>query len=715
MASKTKKTVTGALAASRRQHALYKTLAAIWTLRLAFATPLERHVWRSLCTDEVGHFLGVQDVFEDLDDEPLRTFPVREAKRTLRNRLAELEGEPPELDATCLGRNIGWLARKLELPPAAQRVLAYVVLRRAVSIFSTALETLEFDCMVHRLDEALACMLGVPVTRLKAALSPDSALVQSGLVKPASSAAACFEDQLEIPHGLWDVLMRRHDNVDALLQSFFREASPAHLGEEDFGHLAADLGLIGNYLRKARRRKVRGINILLYGGPGVGKSEFARFVAKAIGHRLYEVACADDEGNSIKGQGRLSSFMLCQKMLASADDCIVLFDEIEDVFPSSASGFLALFTDDEDEDQSAAPGKAWINRLLETNPVPAIWISNSVDQIDPAYLRRFDYALEFPKPPKDVRRRIAHKYLAPAKASAGFIERIAASEALTPAQIAKAAKIARIAAESPAEAESLALRCLQGSARLLGQPLLTASAEALPDYELAYLNTSLPLAPLIAGLKCRPRASLCFYGAPGTGKTALARHLAECIGKPLLVRRASDLLSKWLGESEQNIARMFQDAREQDAVLALDEADSLLADRRGARQSWEVTQVNELLTQMEAFEGVFICTTNLLDRLDPASLRRFAFKVRFDCLRRDQRRQLFAAELRRLAPAAGAAEPGVLARLDRLEMLTPGDFAAVARQWAVMPAQPSAEHLIDALEEECRVKGNGGRPIGFTA
>ena len=81
---------------------------------------------------------------------------------------------------------------------------------------------------------------------------------------------------------------------------------------------------------------------------------------------------------------------------------------------------------------------------------------------------------------------------------------------------------------------------------------------------------------------------------------------------------------------------MFAAARQQNAVLVLDEADSFLSDRRGARQSWEVTQVNELLTQMEAFDGIFICTTNLMEKLDPASLRRFAFKVRFDPMTPDQ-------------------------------------------------------------------------------
>ena len=76
-----------------------------------------------------------------------------------------------------------------------------------------------------------------------------------------------------------------------------------------------------------------------------------------------------------------------------------------------------------------------------------------------------------------------------------------------------------------------------------------------------------------------------------------------------MVRRASDLLSCWVGATEQNIARAFEEARKDDAVLLIDEADSFLQDRRGAGHSWEVTQVNEVLTQMENFEGVFIATT----------------------------------------------------------------------------------------------------------
>ena len=401
-------------------------------------------------------------------------------------------------------------------------------------------------------------------------------------------------------------------------------------------------------------------------------------------------------------------------MLAKSVGSLVLFDEIEDVFPSNDFSILDLFGGGSARSATSL-GKAWVNRLLETNPVPAIWITNSISEIDPAYLRRFDYTLEFPKPPKEARRRIAQKYLLPIKASARFIECIASSEGLTPSQIEKAAKVARIASSSPAEAELLTERTLKHSAKLLGQPQFSIKAGQSVGYDLAYLNTSIPTAALITGLKARPSGTFCLHGSPGTGKTAFAKHLADSIGKPLLVKRASDLLSKWLGESEQNIAQMFQEAQQQDAVLLLDEADSLLADRRGAHQSWEVTQVNELLTQMEDFAGVFICTTNLLDRLDPASLRRFAFKIRFDCLNREQRQQLFNAELQRLAPSVKVINDHVITRLNRLDKLAPGDFSAVAKQWSLWATQPSAEALITALEEECKVKGGSGKSMGFTS
>ena len=204
---------------------------------------------------------------------------------------------------------------------------------------------------------------------------------------------------------------------------------------------------------------------------------------------------------------------------------------------------------------------------------------------------------------------------------------------------------------------------------------------------------------------------MCFYGAPGTGKTALAHYIAREIGIPLIARRASDILSPYVGETEQQIAGMFKQAQQAGALLLLDEADSFLAERQSARNTWEVTGVNEMLTQMERFDGLFICSTNLMQRLDAASLRRFALKIKFDYLKPEQRWLLFRAQFKRLSSRH---EADTRAALNQLNTLTPGDFATVRRQAALFNVTLAADVWLQRLTQECRNKAGGVKQqIGF--
>jgi SpoVK/Ycf46/Vps4 family AAA+-type ATPase len=180
-----------------------------------------------------------------------------------------------------------------------------------------------------------------------------------------------------------------------------------------------------------------------------------------------------------------------------------------------------------------------------------------------------------------------------------------------------------------------------------------------------------------------------------------------------MVRQTSDIASKYVGETEQNMARMFEEAGTEGAVLLLDEADSFLRSRRLAERHYEVTEVNEMLQGMERFAGIFICTTNLFEDLDEAALRRFTFKIRFHPMTPEQRVRMFTAQA--LAGQASALTPDHNERLKALDLLVPGDFAAVARQIDILGAALTPDEFLIQLEGEHRVKPDvrQRRSMGF--
>jgi SpoVK/Ycf46/Vps4 family AAA+-type ATPase len=163
------------------------------------------------------------------------------------------------------------------------------------------------------------------------------------------------------------------------------------------------------------------------------------------------------------------------------------------------------------------------------------------------------------------------------------------------------------------------------------------------------------------------------------------------------------------------MARMFEEAQSEGAVLLLDEADSFLRSRRMAERNYEVSEVNQMLQGMERFAGIFICTTNLFDDLDEAALRRFTFKIRFHPLRPEQRVRMFVNEA--LEGEAARLSDEQRQRLMQLDLLTPGDFAAVRRQVELLGEAFEPDEFLSQLESEHRVKPEARqrRGMGFRA
>lgn len=612
-----------------------------------------------------------------------------------------------------LFRNIDLLARLLDLNEADRAVLTFAAglsifpqFTNAICPHSEATSTASFCRFVARLT-------GIDEQSFITSLRQDAPLISTGLIKVDRNVCD-LELKIQCISGFEDILLQDHATVDNLMDRFLRRVAPSNLTLDNFPHLRKDSDVLAGYLSSALTDKTRGVNILIHGKPGVGKNEFVQALADSLGVTLYEVSYSDKDGDQIKGEQRLRAYALCQRFLARRQNALLLFDEVQDVFGGGFS-FHSMFFDTEDEPMECnGNGKAWINRTMENNPAPAIWISNKVNHIDKAYLRRFDYSVSFPTPPHSVRITMARHHLDAFDPPEAWVERLASNEEITPGQFERAAKVARIGSKGDKRrALELVESVLHRSTSLLGQQRTPCRNVMRTGYSLEWLNTDIPVTSLVASIKRRPKGTFCFYGAAGTGKSELARYMADQAGKPLVIKRASDIISMWVGESEKNIARMFDEARQQDAVLVLDEADSFLSDRRDAQRSWEVTQVNELLTQMEAFEGIFICTTNLMSKLDQASLRRFAFKVKFDPLKPEQRRALFRQELVRLG--GDLTSITAEAEIQALEQLTPGDFAVAARQFELLDEPATADRLYEILKKECEAKGTVPKKIGFAA
>ena len=218
---------------------------------------------------------------------------------------------------------------------------------------------------------------------------------------------------------------------------------------------------------------------------------------------------------------------------------------------------------------------------------------------------------------------------------------------------------------------------------------------------------------LLQSLASVRACNLCFYGVPGTGKTSFAEYIARELDRPLMVRLASDLQSKWLGETEQRIRAAFDEAQDEGAVLFFDEVDSFLSESSGASRSWERSQVNELLQCMERFEGIFIAATNMIDVLDKAALRRFTHKVEFLPLNVDQRVAMLRNQMGVIHVSAQLSR-ALRTQMQRLDGLTVGDFAVVSVQAAMRKLAMTTDEMIALLESELQFRmPSRGRVMGF--
>ncbi len=458
------------------------------------------------------------------------------------------------------------------------------------------------------------------------------------------------------------------------------------------------------------------VNIMLYGPPGTGKTTFARSLARQLGLKVWSV----NNDEELRGMNRRAALVACLNLASRHKDSFVLVDEAEKVLNTGFGG---------NQD------KGWLNTLLEKPGNRVIWITNYVHHINPAVRRRFSFSVYFGALGQNERRSLWEEIIARQRAEKYFTkeqtDRLAKDYEVPAAVIqdaVKRAKVMRCGISEFASNVECSLRAYEtfmrdGMEKMshAGQKGFTPDGVTLDGSLDGLMERCLRADAAMRRAKdvkaeleggC---ATMLFYGPPGTGKTALAHHIASTLGRECRVKRASDLLNCWVGGTEKNIAEAFREAEKEGAVLVIDEADTFLYSRNIAQRSWETTQVNEFLTQLEECRCFCVCTTNRLDELDSAALRRFSYKVKFTWAKPEQVMALYNALLAPLCKEA--ITPEVERELRQFTRLTPGDFHAVHGQFnSFMSGEATATHeaMIAALRREEQLKGKyASRSAGF--
>lgn len=706
-------------------HDDYSDLIQLWLLRILKSGNTMAHFLMkdSFASDEIARALGLSEwietetvidrlitryhrppgteLTETTKEEPSK-FNHEAILKQLFQRSKQLGGhELPR--QSYLWHNCLDLKNALELNSIESALLHFLLLQNEMPVVCRAIGIAEPKSQRDYL-KLIAIALKLPLRELMHALRPEGILRTTGLIEWEKGNSDPHPTLEFFSQQISTKLVFNEYGADSLMREVVTPAPASELSYTDYPHLKETLGYLRQHLRTVLRERRRGVNLFFYGPPGTGKSELSRVIAKEMRAALYEVSSEDEKGSSMSAEDRLAALPRAQALLAHKR-ALLVYDEAEEIF-----GLPSMFSK-----TIASERKAWINRMLESNQMPTIWISNSILGLDPAFTRRFDFAFEVSPPPRTQRlktlRKICGKTVSPET-----LHCLAQSDDLTPAVVARAKSVAVGLSKgtSPPEVEPAFNQLIRHTLKAQGHDIqkLERSTNPIPKvYNLDYLNPDSPVQGLDRALRSHPSCRICLYGPPGTGKTTLGYWLADHMERPLHIKKASDLLRPYLGESEKEMARAFSEAKEDQAILMIDEVDSFLQDRGQATRSWEISQVNEMLTQIECFEGILIASTNLMEGIDPAALRRFDLKIRFNYLQDWQSESL----LKRYAKELGLGQVGASAKacLWKLSNCTPGDFANVARQHRFRRFRSTLEFTEALAAESVLKRDRGSRKMGF--
>lgn len=636
------------------------------------------------------------------------TFNKYDVRRILAPYL-EKENTGPSSRPGDFNRRLEELAQifRLGTPEIELLKLLYFAFALSNSSLNNVFDNLHFSEFVNLASVAT----GLTVVEIRKSLRKNGLLVSSGIIDSIDHTGRSF---ISIDDSIAEYLTGLSDS--SIVEKYIRPDRGSRLKLSDFSIPAEDSSIIGDLLKSGHP-----CNILLYGIPGTGKTEFARSIAVESNDRVYSVRYGD---SGLTGGYDSDSRLLALRVAintVSDNGGILIVDEadflLNTIFRFSGNGMLE---------------KGWLNDLLDNSKARIIWITNRIGEMEESTLRRFSYSLCFKKFNKDQRISVWNNLLKrnPLKKniSPELIAELSQKYEVNAGAIASSvAALKQISVNrdlNPGEIKPLLENLLTKHSVLINGDIKKKNrlVELTDKYDLRFLNTDADITSVVSSAKrfnelnkqnsIMNSMNLLLWGESGAGKTEFAKYLASQTGMGLIIKRASDLMDMWVGSTEKYICQAFREAEEKRSILFIDEADTFFGARENARASWEVSQTNEFFVQMENFNGILVCCTNLLEIFDTAAMRRFNWKIRFSPVLSAMRVPLYE---KYFAQGASPLTQKQKRRISSIEMLTPGHVKAVSqRRFFAEDEIPDHDSIIDEVEREASyMKIRSPKKAGF--
>jgi len=276
--------------------------------------------------------------------------------------------------------NLQGLEQLLDLNETERVIVGFVMLLHSEELVDDFCDQLGCTISAHRVPRLLSTILKLDFAHVQTALSEEGTLAKTDLVTLDYFGEGPMRTRIDpICRSFAKRLFMKHGGGLDIVGDMVKNSPATELAARDLVHVKDRMQICSAYLRHAHLTRMRGANVLIYGEPGTGKTEFARHLVQQMAVEMLEVGVGNARGNSVPPSIRFKYYKLAQGLLSNRA-ATVLFDECEEVLSSEMIKTYA------NGDQNLGH-KSWINSLLETNQTPTIWIANAIHDFDPALIR----------------------------------------------------------------------------------------------------------------------------------------------------------------------------------------------------------------------------------------------------------------------------------------------------------------------------------------